>query len=73
MKIIQVSNLHYTFNDSFPALIILRSALFNDPSPPADGKEMRGSLLPSECGGHEVGIINNDRHSFVVIENVGHS
>lgn len=23
--------------------------------------------------GHAVGIINNDRHSFVVIENVGHS
>lgn len=27
-----------------------------------------------ECArGHAVGIINNDRHSFVVIENVGHS
>lgn len=29
--------------------------------------------MAGNAGGHAVGIINNDRHSFVVIENVGHS
>lgn len=34
---------------------------------------MKGEGERDCARGHAVGIINNDRHSFVVIENVGHS
>lgn len=37
-------------------------------------RDSRKGERERDCArGHAVGIINNDRHSFVVIENVGHS